>query len=253
MNAQTPSPAPAAEQQALTVLHRETHGHMRLNRKRVDFGFVRHAVTVALTAGELPAACTEYPCVMARQADGGWSLLAVTGLEAGQNLFVGEEGAWQGQYLPVTLATWPFRLVRDSSKEGAFLVAVLPSALSAADGDPLFDASGQESPWLLERLRQLTETDAALLDTASQLAALHDAGVLSERSFQAVLADGRDVELHGFMAVDENRLQALPASTVHALHVSGALALAYLHLLSLRRFRPLVARASQRLPQTASS
>lgn len=234
--------------QALAVLHRETHGHLRLNRKRSDYGFVRSAVTVAITAGELPAACIEYPCVMARQADERWSLLAVTGLQAGHNLYVGDDGRWLGQYLPMTLATWPFRLVREDGQDGRFLVAVQPSALSPSDGDPLFDANGQESPWLLERLRQLTEADAGLQDTAQQLAALDSAGVLSERSFQAVLPDGRDVELHGFMAVDEARLQALPEATVHQLHTSGALALAYLHLLSLRRFRPLVARAGQRQP-----
>ena len=44
----------------------------------------------------------------------------------------------------------------------------------------------------------------------------------------------------------EAKLQALPEKTVHELHVQGALSLAYLHLLSLRRFRPLVLRAGQR-------
>jgi len=34
---------------------------------------------------ELPAACAEYPCVMARQPDGALSLLAVTGLQAAAN------------------------------------------------------------------------------------------------------------------------------------------------------------------------
>ena len=39
--------------------------------------------TVVLTAAEVPAACLEYPCVMARQPDGRASLLAVTGLQDG--------------------------------------------------------------------------------------------------------------------------------------------------------------------------
>ncbi len=231
--------------QALVVLHRETHGHLRLNRQKPDYGFVRGAVTVALTAAEVPAACMEYPCVMARQPDGRWRMLAVTGLKARQNVFVGDVGARLGGYLPLSLSTWPFRLVNDGNEQGRFLVAVQPSALSTTEGDPLFDASAQESPWLLERLRELTQTDAGMLETSDQLAALDAAGVLSERTFQAVLGDGSDVELHGFLTVDEARLQALPEKTVHELHVSGALALAYLHLLSLRRFRALVARAGE--------
>lgn len=234
----------------LVILHREAHGHLKLNRAAPDFGFARDSVTVALTVAELPAACAEYPCVMARQPDGALSLLAVTGLQAGHNLFVAADGAWQGQYLPATLATWPFRLVRESD-DGRFLVAVRPEALNPSVGDPLFNAEGQELPWLLERLRQLTETDAGMGATTAQLAQLDAAGVLVDRSLQVILPDGRDLELHGFMTVDEARLQGLPADTVHALHTSGALTLAYLHLLSLRQFRQLVARSGELAKQAA--
>lgn len=239
-------PAAVADPSALAVLHRETHRHLRLNRLKPDYGFARAAVTVALTASELPAACLEYPCVVARQPDGSLSLLAVTGLQAGNNLYVSESGAWLGEHVPATLSTWPFRLVRDGVDAGRFLVGVVTAELNEAAGDPLFDAAGAESPWLLERLRELVDTDAGLTQTSQHLAALDAAGVLTERSLQAVLADGRDVELNGFLVVDEAKLQALPEKTVHELHVQGALSLAYLHLLSLRRFRPLVLRAGQR-------
>ena len=177
----------------LVILHREAHGHLKLNRAAPDFGFARDSVTVALTVAELPAACAEYPCVMARQPDGALSLLAVTGLQAGHNLFVAADGAWQGQYLPATLATWPFRLVRESD-DGRFLVAVRPEALNPSVGDPLFNAEGQELPWLLERLRQLTETDAGMGATTAQLAQLDAAGVLVDRSLQVILPDGREVD-----------------------------------------------------------
>lgn len=239
--------APATAPAALAVLHRETHRHLRLNHRQPDFRFARGAVTVALMAAELPAACSEYPCVMARQPGGEWTLLAVTGLESGQNLYVGPDGAWLGTHVPATLATWPFRLVREGAADGGFLVAVNPAELSESVGDPLFDGQGIEAPWLSERLRQLVDTDAGLADTSRLLAALETAGVLCERSLQAVLADGRDVELNGFWVVDEARLQALPEAVVHSLHTQGALSLAYLHLLSLRRFRPLVLRAGQKV------
>jgi hypothetical protein len=105
---------------------------------------------------------------------------------------------------------------------------------------------------LLERLRQLTETDAGLSETAGQLAQLDAAGVLTERSLQVILPDGRDLELNGFLTVDEARLQALPEKTVHELHTCGALSLAYLHLLSLRQFRQLVLRSGDQAKQQAA-
>lgn len=238
----------------LVVLHREVHGNLRLNRKVRDFTFARESITAALTAGELAAACVEYPCVMAKQPDGTFSLLAVTGLQAGQNLYVADNGAWTGDYLPATLATWPFRLAKEGADAGRFLVAVQPGALSASEGDPLFDAQGQESPWLLETLRWLTQTDAGLKETGEMVAALDAHGLLVERTLQAVLSDGRDVEVNGFLSVDEARLNDLSPAGVHELHTRGALAMAYLHLLSMRRFRALVTRAGQQaLASTAAS
>lgn len=242
---QQPAASTASAASALAVLHRQTHGQLRLKRPVRDLGFARGSVTAAITATELPAACSEFPCVMARQASGQWALLAITGLEAGKSLYVAANGAWLGEHLPATLATWPFRLVREGADEGRFLVAVHTPALSESEGDPLFDAEGQESAWLSEHLQFLVGTDNALAETSQQIEALHAAGVLHERTLQAVLANGREVELNGFMAVDESRLAGLSPEVLHGLHTQGALALAYLHLLSLRRFRALVARAGQ--------
>lgn len=244
------SPAAGAAP-ALAVLHRQTHGQLRLKRPVRDMGFARASVTAAITSTELPAACTEFPCVVARQAGGQWALLAITGLEAGKSLCVAPDGAWQGEHLPATLATWPFRLVREGGDEGRFLVAVHTPALNEAEGDALFDAEGNEAAWLRDHLQLLVGTDAALTETSKQIEALHTAGLLHERTLQAVLANGREVELNGFMAVDESRLAGLSAEVLHGLHTQGALALAYLHLLSLRRFRALVARAGQAaVPET---
>jgi hypothetical protein len=251
-SAKAPADGPSP-QVGLSVLHRETHRHLRLNRRKPDYGFARSSVTVALSASEVPAACMEYPCVMARLPDGSWSLLAVTGLQTGHNLFVAEDGSWLGTHLPATLATWPFRLMRETQDPSHFVVAVQLSELNEAAGDPLFDAAGAEAPWLMERLRELVETDAALKETARQIAMLDQAGVLIERSFQAVLADGRDVELNGFWVVDEAKLQALPADAVHQLHAQGVLWLAYLQLLSVRRFRPLVVLAGRGAPASSAT
>jgi len=190
---------------------------------------------------------------MARSGDAGWSLLAITGLQPGHNLYVNDQGDWEADYLPATLGSWPFRLVREGVDAGRFLVAVHAPSLNTTEGDALFDEDGAEMPWLSERLRALVATDASLADTSRQIEALDQAGLLHARTLQAVLADGRDIELNGFMTVDEDRLGELPADTLHALHTSGALSLAYLHLLSMRRFRALVMRASQRLGAVAET
>jgi hypothetical protein len=244
-NQAAPAPDAASE---FTILHRDAHKLLRLNRDQRDMRWVSKLITVALAAAEMPAAAVEFPCVMTRVSDGGGRLLAITGLEHGRNLFVDADGHWTGDYLPAVLRTWPFRLLTEYDDEGARLVAVHRPALGLAQGEPLFDDQGKEMPWLQAVLQELVALDAAAATTSALVAALDAAGVLHERTLQVILPGGRQMELTGFLSVDEAKLNALDAAQAGELHRTGALALAYLHLLSLRRFRPLIERAAQQEP-----
>ncbi len=242
-----PAPGAAAASQ-FTILHREAHRQQRLKRDQRDMRWVGSTITVALAAAEMPAAAIEFPCVMTRSAGGGGRLLAITGLENGRNLYVDSQGHWTGNYLPAVLRTWPFRLLTEYDDEGARPVAVHQPALSLTEGEPLFDDQGIEMPWLKAVLQELVALDAAATTTSDTVAALDAAGLLHERTLQVVLPGGRQMELNGFLSVDEAKLNALDAAQAGELHSKGALALAYLHLLSLRRFRPLMERAAQQEP-----
>lgn len=57
------------------------------------------------------------------------------------------------------------------------------------------------------------------------------------------------MELTGFLTVDENKLNTLEDKVVADLHRQGALAMAYLHLLSLRQFKALMAMAAAHEPE----
>lgn len=244
------TPTPGASGSEFTILHREAHRLLRLNRDERDMRWASGMISVAIAAAEMPSAAVEFPCVMTRGADGGGGgrLLAITGLEHGRNLFVDAQGHWSGTYLPAVLRTWPFRLLTEVDDEGARLVAVHRPALSVSTGDALFDDQGRESPWVQAVLRELVALDAGATTTAEQVAALDAAGLLHERSLQAILPNGRQMELTGFLSVDETKLNALEPAVAGELHRQGALSLAYLHLLSLRRFRPLMERAAAQEP-----
>ena len=244
----TPASSNTTSSQEFTILHRDAHRLLRLNRDQRDMRWVGGLISVALAAAEMPAAAVEFPCVMTRTEDGGGRLLAITGLEQGRNLFVNADGHWTGNYLPAVLRTWPFRLLNEYDSEGARLVAVHRPALSVAEGDALFDEQGREMPWLQSVLGELVSLDAGAATTSELVGALDAAGVLHERTLQVILPGGRQMELTGFLSVDEARLNALDPAQAGELHRKGALSLAYLHLLSLRRFRPLMALAAQQEP-----
>lgn len=228
-----------------TILHREAHRLLRLERARPDMAWVSGLITVNLAAHEMPSAALAFPCVMTRSAQGG-RLLGITGLEQGQNLFVDENRQWTASYMPAVLRTWPFRLLDKEDDQGTRPVAVQRDALNVSTGESLFDEQGQEMPWLAATLKELVALDAAESTTSGMVDALDAAGVLTERALQAVLPSGRQMELTGFLSVDEQKLHALDDKTIADLHRQGALAMAYLHLLSLRQFRPLMELAAAR-------
>jgi hypothetical protein len=230
-----------------TILHREAHRMLKFNRTQRDMNWVKGLITVNLAASEMPSAALSFPCVMTRSEEGG-RLLAITGLEQGRNLFVDDKAQWKADYLPAVLRTWPFRLLNQEDEEGARPIAVQREALNLNDGDALFDAEGKEAPWLQGVMQELVALDAAEASTSAMVGALDKAGVLTERAVQAVLASGRQIELTGFLSVDENKLNALEDKVVADLHRQGALAMAYLHLLSLRQFKSLMERASAQEP-----
>ena len=245
----TPKSAPE-----FTILHREAHRMLKFNRAERDMNWVRGLITINLAASEMPSAALAFPCVMTHGESGG-RLLAITGLEQGRNLFVDDKGRWLGEYLPAVLRTWPFRLLDQEDEEGSRPIAVQREALNLSKGEALFDDKGQEMPWLKGVMQELVALDAAESTTSAMVNALHAAGVLTERALQAVLPNGRQMELTGFLSVDEHKLNALEDKVVADLHRQGALAMAYLHLLSLRQFKDLMdmAAALEPVPEPVSA
>jgi hypothetical protein len=235
-----------------TILHREAHRMLKYNRIQPDMGWAKGLITVNLAASEMPSAALVFPCVMTHSEAGG-RMLAVTGLEQGRNLFVDDKGRWVGEYFPAVLRTWPFRLLDQADEEGARPIAVQRDALNLTQGDDLFDDKGQEKPWLQAVMKELVALDAAEATTSAMVSALHAAGVLTERALQAVLPSGRQMELTGFLSVDEHKLNALQDKVVADLHRQGALAMAYLHLLSLRKFKDLMDLAAALEPTPEST
>ena len=230
-----------------TILHREAHRLLKFKRIERDMRWVEGLITVNLAASELPSAALVFPCVMTHSEAGG-RLLAVTGLEQGRNLFVDPQGHWRATYMPAVLRTWPFRLLDQADAEGSRPIAVQREALNLMEGDALFDEQGHEAPWLQSVMQELVALDTAEATTSQMVTALHAAGVLTERALQAVLPNGRQMELTGFLSVDEHKLNALEDKVVADLHRQGALAMAYLHLLSLRQFKTLMGLASAQEP-----
>jgi hypothetical protein len=231
------------------VLDRDRHRRRRI-RPGASFAFARKAHSLYVSGAEFAEACKEYAIVFTRGANGRVIPVVMLGLLAGQNLYVDEAGGWGGRYIPAFLRRYPFVLA-ELPGQPSLAVCIDESCpgLNDEDGEPLFDAAGQDTPFLRNALEFLTACQRESMRTDAFCQRLDQAGVLTEMNARADLVDGRTFNVHGLLVVDEKKLMALPDAAALAMFRSGELHLVSMHLLSLSNMQQLVDRlASRKVP-----
>ena len=230
----------------LVALNRDQHRHLKLAPPATPFALARETNSVLIAASELPLAALDFPCVFIETTDG-HSLAALVGLRDHENLFVQPDGSWaRGAYLPAFFRRYPFVLAE--AEGDPTLTVCLDRAcagLSAEKGEALFDADGQETPWLEEIKRFLLSFRQEMSngrDFASHLAALE---LLQDGVIEYTL-DGGKSALRGFKTVNEDTLRALDAAALQDLAAKGWLGWIYAHLLSIQQVQRLAMRLDER-------
>ena len=148
------------------------------------------------------------------------------------------------------LRLYPFALGRVDDKTFAICVDTTWSGLSQTEGQPLFNADGQPSELTQQVQKQLEQTEVEVQRTRLVGERLQALGLLREMRFDATLPDGHKLTVDGFLAVDEDKLKALPDATLLELQRNGILALVHAHLISLGNMRRLAEwRAERAAPQ----
>ena len=98
------------------LLDRERHRRRRV-QPAGGFAFARRAHSLVLAAAEFNEACKEYAIVFTRSPAGKVVPVAMLGLRAGDNLFVGEDGRWDARYVPAFVRRYPFVLANDAEAQ----------------------------------------------------------------------------------------------------------------------------------------
>lgn len=227
------------------LLDREKHRHRRIRASR-SFAFARAANSLYLAAAEFGEACKEYAIVFTRGSGGRVIPVVVLGLRARENLFIDAGGAWQGRYIPAFVRRYPFVLAELPGQSLAVCIDEACEGVNEAEGEPLFDAQGQDTPFLRGALDFLAACQRQYLRTEAFCRRLDEAGLLTPMDARADLVDGRSFSLQGLLVVDEKKLLALSDAAALALFRNGELALVTMHLLSLSNLHPLVDRLAQR-------
>jgi hypothetical protein len=192
-----------------------------------------------------------YPIVFRRDlATGSFSALALFGFENGENLFL-SGGRWDAPYRPLAHAVQPF-LIGPATAAGEPPQVHIDMghprvAAAAGQGIRLFDDNGRPTPFLEDAAQRLGDLDAAYRSSGGFFAVLERHDLLEPFTLEVPLADGSKHSLVGFHVIDEDRLRALSAADIAALHADGHLMPIYMAVASISQFSALVARRNARL------
>jgi hypothetical protein len=235
----------------LVPINREVHRDLRLKPFADGFKFAATENALPIAPVEFAQACIEYPIVFALDENGkNGSTICLTGFRDKENVFVAEDGKWDGDYIPAFVRRYPFVLHEQDNDNFYVLIDEECPGYNAADGDRLFDEEGKETPMFADFVRFLDffkGQGTAARDFVSRLVELD---LLVPQSITAQTSQG-EMSLSGFHIVDEKKLVALDDATVRELFRGGHLALIYAHLASLGNVAKLLRRLEPRLAKAA--
>ncbi|HSI53309.1 MAG TPA: SapC family protein [Ramlibacter sp.] len=227
------------------LLDREKHRRRRVGAS-TSFAFARKANSLYLAGVEFAEACKEYAIVFTRGANQAVAPVAMLGLRARENLFVDDKGQWSGSYIPAFVRRYPFVLAElPGQRMGVCIDEAFPG-IGEKEGEALFDAQGNVTPFLQNALDFLSRYQQEYLRTEAFCRRLDQAGLFREMNAKADLVDGRSFTVGGLLVVDEQKLMALPDAVALSLFRAGELHLVSLHLMSLGNMKSLVDRMAQR-------
>jgi len=227
------------------LLDREKHRQRKV-KPSSSFAFARKANSLYIAAVEFSEAFKEYPIVFTRPASGRIVPVAMLGLRARENLFIGDDERWLASYVPAFVRRYPFVLAELGDQQLGVCIDEAFSGLNDTEGEALFDAKGANTPFLQNALDFLNRYQQEYNRTELFCQRLEQAGVLREMNAKADMVDGRSFTVGGLLVVDEQKLMALPDAVALSLFRAGELHLVSMHLASLSNMKKLVDRMAER-------
>ncbi|WP_233233245.1 SapC family protein [Bordetella sp. LUAb4] len=220
-------------------LNANLHGNLSLSGGK-GFAYAAKTNAVPLVATELPTACRHFPIVF---TDGPQPApVAVLGVRAGENLFVGADGKWrEGTYIPAYIRRYPF-IFTENADRSQFTLCVDEAADAVVEGrdNPFFDEAGEPTALARSALDFCRDYQNQHAFTTEFATALAEADLLVENRADITLADGQRLALSGFKVVDEAKFNKLPDETFLRWRANGWLPLVYCHLLSINTWPALI-------------
>jgi hypothetical protein len=202
----------------------------------------------------------EYPIFFGKDATSGeYSAVALLGFDRQENLYV-RDGRWNSAYLPGYVARGPFLIgfqeqwvEGEARREPVIHVDLDHPAISSSEGEAVFLPGGGQSPYLEHISNILRGIRDGMEGGKAFYAALAAHGLIQPMTVEVRFDADHGANLTGLHGIDRERLAALDAAALHALHQQGFLEGIYLVLASMHNMRRLIAEKQLRLREEAGA
>jgi hypothetical protein len=230
----------------IVALSSTTHRQLRI-KPGTGYGFAAGTNSVFIAAVEFYPAAREYPIVFVESGEV-IAPMAVLGLKEGHDLFVNEDGSWDGRYIPAYVRRYPFVLAGPDTQAGRLTVCIDAdyAGLNEEEGERLFDDEGKNSPITEEALKFLQDYQHQVRFTQEFCKELKKLDLLEPMGATIAPPGGEPLKVVGFQVVNRDRLKALTGAQLTKLAKNDALELIFLHLASLDNFQVLAERHAKR-------
>lgn len=218
-----------------TVVPLDTRRHesLRITSPVRPLDYAREANVIPALVDEFDLAMAEIPIAFLPGTDSP-SAVFVTGSAPGTNIYVTDEGLWNGAYVPAYLRRYPFIIGDVSESESVLCIDESYEGLGEAEGDRFFSEAGEQQDTLTNALTLAQSYRDAAVRTEAFCRMLRDFDLLQTATLDTVAPDGSKSVVHGLLIINEAALAALSADKLHVLHAEGYLKAIYSQIASLR-------------------
>lgn len=215
----------------IELIRHDAHGNKGWKRFQ-GYQFALGTTVVQLSAPEVAKAAVSMPLAFMEVKEN-FSLVAVCGLNAQQNLFIAPDGRWVGAHVPAVFRGYPFKLARTGAGDDLSLCIDTASGLLVErdKGEPFYNEDGTPSEAVRKVMEFLIQTTGGQEAVNRAATALSQHGVLEPWPIK--ISDGeQERDVNGLLRVNERAFNALGDEAFLALRKVGGLQVAYAQLLS---------------------
>lgn len=219
-----------------------------------DFSLSPDAKQMCVAAFPIEArhAQAHYPLIFAKDGEGKFQMVALLGLEQGENLFLNAY-KWQASYRPLVIEKGPF-LIGRSNTDGQERLSIHvdiddPRVINETreNAVDVFLPHGGNSEYIDNIANVLSTLHEAQANHANFIEALEAHNLIESFVVDIDLDGSGTSRLSGFYTINEDVLKALDKDALGELHEKGHLNTIYMMLASMSQMRALVELKKERV------